>query len=326
MAAALGMNACALVTIEIRTQLCKGLVKSEIQKRCMSKNMWLGFAGHVHGLKNPLFLLIQSYSNTSCSIDLKDLLTSLSSLPEPLTTPPAMPTKQLWFQASEEMPCRVAVQQLGKQVIINNNNNNSKPFSGHSPMSNDLLCLKECLDFFIHQKMQSVTAFEQNACRKWCPLSVEHKHYPWAWECRLWGWLETKSREKVQKSKSLLDFSMFFPSNVASKMVETSIFCYFMMWSWSSPSILLGASAPNASVPLRGSMIVGAKSKSLTHLAWICLEMSRFPSVTNHLSGVHDTCQLYLRDPAHVLPWRASGWSICGCQHQDLDKRLEREK
>lgn len=176
--------------------------------------------------QKPVFLLIQSYSNSSCSIDLKDLLTSLSSLPEPLTTPPAMPrpnkscstrhyssTKQLWFQASEEMPCRVAVQQLGKQVIINNCN--SKPFPGHSPMSSNLFCLKECLDFFIHQKMQSVTVFERNACRKWCPLSVEHKHYPWAWECRLWGWLETKSREKVQKSKSLLDFSMFFPNNVA---------------------------------------------------------------------------------------------------------------
>lgn len=121
------------------------------------------------------------------------------------------------------MPCRVAVQQLGKQVIINNNRN-SKPFSGHSPMSNNLLCLKECLDFFIHQKMQSVTVFEQKACRKWCALSVEHKHYPWAWECRLLGWLETKSREKVQKSKSLLDFSMFFPNNVASEMIETSIF------------------------------------------------------------------------------------------------------
>ena len=134
------------------------------------------------------------------------------------------------------MPCRVAVQQLGKQVIINSNSN-SKPFPGHSPMSNDLFCLKECLDFFIHQKMQSVTVFEQNACRKWCPLSVEHKHYPWAWECRLWGWLETKSRQKVQKSKSLLDFSMFFPNNVASKMIETSIFGYFMMWSWSSLSI-----------------------------------------------------------------------------------------
>lgn len=180
--------------------------------------MWLWFAAHVHGLKNPVFLLIQSYSNTSCTIS-KTFLPRFRVCQGRATYHTTCNAKQLWFQASEEMPCRVAVQQLGKQVIINNNSN-CKPFPGHSPMSNNL----EWLDFFIHQKMQSVTVFEQNACRKWCPLSVEHKHYPWAWECRLWGWLETKSREKVQKSKSLLDFSMFFPNNVASKMIETSTF------------------------------------------------------------------------------------------------------
>lgn len=186
-------------------------------------------------VSKTLFLLFHSYSTTSCGIDLKDLLTSQLRLQEdlnthccafefakeePLTTPPAMPTKQkllhkaLFFNQATLIPGQWGNAMQGgcsatRQVIINNNSN-SKPFSGHSSMSNNLFCLKECLDFFTFSYTKNAKRYCFWAeCRKWCPLSVEHKHYPWAWECRLWGWLQTKSSENVQKSKSLLDFSIF---------------------------------------------------------------------------------------------------------------------
>ena len=150
--------------------------------------MWLWFAAHVHGLKNLYYS-----------------------------------TKQLRFQASEEMPCRVAVQQLGKQMINNNNNNNnsSKPFPGHSPISINLFHSKEYLDFLIHKKMQGVNVgtgipWVSNTSITLGPWNVVRM-------------VETKSREKNVRNPNLR-FLPSFPTHVASKMVKTSIF-FVISWS-----------------------------------------------------------------------------------------------